>query len=220
MKKKVLTLGIITMLILILLILTGCGDNKTEINNEGESKNKIESSENEQEGIQNAKNTNNQNLESQLNNNSIEDAVKSFYTALYHQDSKTAYQYIDFVGVVAWAEKENGTPITDVERFEKKYQEILNNSSRIEEINNYFSNEEIYTKINKDVSYKDVTFDLKNEKKITDNIYSIEVGVRYSLAGTNTGTDKTLYLINKDGKYFFVSEDILWNKQILKGIVS
>ena len=161
----------------------------------------------------------NKTTESKLNNSSIEDTVKAFYTALYHQDSKMAYQYIDFVGVVAWAEKETGRNVNEVESFQKKYNEILSDTNRVNEINKYFSNEDIYTKINNDITYRDITFDLKEQESCENNIYSIKVGVRYTLAGTQTGIDKKLYLINKNGKYYFVSEDILWDKQILKEIV-
>lgn len=156
---------------------------------------------------------------SKLNNFSIEDTVKAYYTALHHQDSKTAYQYIDFVGVVAWAEKEVGRNVNQVESFQKKYNEILSDTNRVNEINKYFSNEEIYTKLNNDITYKDITFDLEDQESYGNNIYSITAGVYYTLAGTPTGITTTLYLINKDGKYYFISEDILHDKQILKGIV-
>lgn len=161
----------------------------------------------------------NKTTESNLNNSSIEDTVKSFYTALHHQDSKTAYQYIDFVGVVAWAEKEVGRNVNEVESFQKKYNEILSDANRVNEINKYFSNEDIYTKLNNDITYKDTTFDLEEQESYGNNIYSIKAGVHYTLAGTPTGTSERLYLINKDGKYYFISENILHDRQILKGIV-
>ena len=164
-------------------------------------------------------NLDNKNTES-LNNSSIEDTVKAYDTSLYRQDSKTAYQYIDFVGVVAWAEKEVGSNVNEVESFQKKYNEISSDTNRVNEINNYFSNEEIYTKINNDITYRDVTFDFKGQESCGNNIYKINLVVRYTLNGTPTGIDETLYLIDKDGKYYFISEDILWDKKILNDLVS
>ena len=302
MKKKILAIGIITMLITMLVVLTGCGNNEQKTNNNSKIETNTENSINEENDVltvgtfnlkfgtytgtpisgsnnltenceisknefiigtesyeyivsgnsivaKNAdavklnvtgndtftdaqgiykfvykdKNSNstvdNKATGSKLNNFSIEDTVKAYYTALHHQDSKTAYQYIDFVGVVAWAEKEVGRNVNQVESFQKKYNEILSDTNRVNEINKYFSNEEIYTKLNNDITYKDITFDLEEQKTYENNIYSIKAGVHYTLAGTPTGTSATLYLINKDGKYYFISEDILHDKQILKGIV-
>lgn len=110
MKSKILKIGIIAILAMILFVLTGC----SEKNNMQDNENKIQTEAKE--------NTDNKEID-KLNNSSIEDTIKSYYTALYHRDSKTAYKYLDYVGIVAWSTKER-TKGDESSSFTTKYNEI------------------------------------------------------------------------------------------------
>lgn len=206
MKSKILKIGIIAILAMILFFLTGCSEknnieNKIQTEEEHITKDNIANKETEK-----------------LNNNSIEDTIKSYYTALYHRDSKTAYQYLDYVGIVAWSTKER-TKGVESNNFTTKYNEILSDSKRTEEINNFFENDEIYSKINNDVTYRDVTFDIKEPKDLGNNVYSVYTNVNYYINDTKTGSSRTNYLLKKDNKYYFINDDVLWDAQLLKGII-
>lgn len=209
MKKKILGVGIIVIFCMTLFILTGCG----EKNNMQDDENKIQK---EKEQITN-NNIANKEKEG-LNNNSIEDTIKSYYTALYHRDSKTAYKYLDYVGIVAWSTKER-TKGAEASSFTTKYNEILSDSKRTEEINKFFEDEEIYNKINNEVTYRDVTFDIKEPKDLGNDIYSVYTNVYYYMNDTKTGSSRTNYLLKKDNKYYFINDDALWDAQLLKGII-
>ncbi len=205
MKNKLLKIGIIAILSMILFILTGC----SEKNNMQDNENKIQTEVKD--------NTANKEID-KLNNSSIEDTIKSYYTALYHRDSKTAYKYLDYVGIVAWSTKER-TKGAESSSFTTKYNEILSDSKRTEEINKFFEDEEIYNKINNDVTYRDVTFDIKEPKDLGNNVYSVYTNVHYYINNTKTGSSRTNYLLKKDNKYYFINDDVLWDAQLLKGII-
>ena len=216
MKKKIIVIiGIVAILGIMLFVLTGCGNNK----NESDKTNVNISNQSSLENNNKESKDNIINNTGNIENNSIKETATNYYTYLYHADSKTAYKYVDFVGLIAWVKKENSIPKNFSTTFFNKYNEILNDSEQVNKILEHFNNEDMYLRINKEITYKDVNVEVTDEEDLGNNLYKARVKALYNLNGTNTGSDKTLYFMKKDNKFYIIDDSALWAKKDITDLI-
>ena len=204
MKKVIKWLTLFLIAVLMLSCLAGCGASNNNNENGSNSENKVEI---------------NQKNSAEIENSSIKETAENYYTALYHTDSKTAYKYVDFVGVIAWIKKEASIQKNISTTFTAKYNELSNDSEQVKKIIEHFNNEEMYTRINKEVTNKDVNVEVTDEEDLGNNLYKARVKVLYPLNGTMTGSDKTLYFLKKDGGFYIINDSALWAKKDITDLI-
>lgn len=201
MRRKLLSI----LLVCILMIsLTGCGKKSNSSNENASNTETI---------------TNNEETSTNVNNETIEDVANNYYTNLYNADSKTAYQYVDFVGVIAWIKKESAKPVEVASVFKNKYNEISNDSEFKDKILSHFSNEKMFERINSEIKTRDVNVEVSDIDNLGENLYSARVKVLYDLNGTNTGTDETLHFMKSNDGFFIVDDSALWTKKDVTDLI-
>ena len=77
----------------------------------------------------------------------------------------------------------------------------------------------MYLRINKEITYKDVNVEVTDEEDLGNNLYKARVKALYNLNGTNTGSDKTLYFMKKDNKFYIIDDSALWAKKDITDLI-
>lgn len=206
MNKKILNLLLCGLL---LIGLTGCG------NNTATEENKLSSNGNSSNSTEEIK-------ESKISNSTIEETIDSYIKALHENyDSKEAFKYLDLVGIATWQylDLPQGYSIneTQAQEFIDKYNEFSNDSTITNKIENYAKElftDNLYRVVNDEANNNTTKYrnqyEIKSTTELADNIYLVKTCLYYKANGTNTSIDSVHILLKESDGYYFVDSNALY----------
>ncbi len=209
MKKKLLMILVCGVLVL---GMAGCGssEEKTEHNN-----NSIDKSEN----------TNKQTKDSSVNNSEIENVIDNWVKAIHiDYNSKSAYKYIDYVGVAVWQHLRLGAgeiKENNISKFLDLYNKYNNDTTLKNKVNDYVKENvtnEFYENLNKTLSSRKSTFskyEIKDIQEVSNDIYNVYVYYEVMINNQKSSYSIEHTLIKKDNGYYFINAGALYESDIL-----
>ncbi len=181
---------------ILLLTLSGCSKNSSDTTNQSENENR---------------NTSKINIDN-VSNSELATVVANYLQALYiDNDSKTAYSYIDFFGVLTWR-KLNYNYITHITEeqanlFVTKYKEFhtIQNEENVKKFILEKLTDEYYTNTDSELPTKDTTMTIKDTTEFVEDLWKVEV---YQEDSFQIST--YYYLLYRDDEYKFVDLNSLY----------